>query len=47
MAGEGMSPAVTNMWRTSMQLTPEYGRELRAFWKLPEDFSFENEEARD
>jgi N-methylhydantoinase B/oxoprolinase/acetone carboxylase alpha subunit len=44
MAGEGMSSAVTKMWRTSMELTPEYGRELRAFWKLPEDFTFDASE---
>jgi hypothetical protein len=30
-----------------MELTPEYGRELRAFWKLPEDFCFSTEEAED
>ncbi|MCP4908933.1 MAG: hypothetical protein GY910_28480 [bacterium] len=44
-ASEGMSSAVTNMWRTSMELTPEYGQELRAFWKLPDDFCFETKEA--
>ena len=44
LEGEDMSPAVTRMWRTSMELTPEYGRELRDFWKLPEAFSFKEQE---
>lgn len=39
-AGEGMNPAVKDMWRSSMTLTPSYGEEIRAFWKLPADFSF-------
>ena len=39
-ARENMDPAVLTMWRTSMQLSPDYGDELRAFWDLPEDFEF-------
>ena len=39
-AREGMNDAVLRMWRTSMELTPDYGRELREFWKLPADFEF-------
>jgi hypothetical protein len=37
---ENMDPAVLTMWSTSMELTPEYGDELRAFWNLPADFTF-------
>jgi N-methylhydantoinase B/oxoprolinase/acetone carboxylase alpha subunit len=40
LAKENMSPAVREMWRSSMELSPEYGREIREFWRLPEDFSF-------
>jgi N-methylhydantoinase B/oxoprolinase/acetone carboxylase alpha subunit len=40
MAKEGMAQAVQDMWRTSMELSPAYGAELRAFWQLPEDFAF-------
>jgi len=39
-AGENMDDAVLAMWRSSMALSPEYGAELRAFWNLPEDFTF-------
>jgi N-methylhydantoinase B/oxoprolinase/acetone carboxylase alpha subunit len=39
-AGEGMADAVKNMWRTSMELTPSYGDQMKAFWKLPNEFSF-------
>jgi acetone carboxylase alpha subunit len=39
-ARENMDPAVLTMWRTSMELSPDYGAELRAFWDLPEDFEF-------
>jgi N-methylhydantoinase B/oxoprolinase/acetone carboxylase alpha subunit len=39
-ARENMDPAVRTMWRTSMELSPDYGDELRAFWKLPADFEF-------
>ncbi|HEM47471.1 MAG TPA: hypothetical protein ENO23_10560 [Alphaproteobacteria bacterium] len=39
-AREGMDPAVIRMWRTSMELSPAYGEELRSFWNLPEDFTF-------
>ncbi|MCH2172096.1 hydantoinase B/oxoprolinase family protein [Myxococcota bacterium] len=37
---ENMDPAVLEMWRSSMTLTPDYGDELRAFWRLPDDFEF-------
>jgi acetone carboxylase alpha subunit len=40
LAKESMASAVLTMWRTSMALSPEYGREIRAFWNLPEDFTF-------
>jgi N-methylhydantoinase B/oxoprolinase/acetone carboxylase alpha subunit len=40
IAKEGMATAVQDMWRSSMQLSPQYGEELKAFWQLPEDFSF-------
>jgi len=39
-AKENMSSAVVGMWRTAMQLSPDYARELRAFWHLPDDFTF-------
>jgi N-methylhydantoinase B/oxoprolinase/acetone carboxylase alpha subunit len=39
-ARENMDEAVIEMWRTSMELSPDYARELREFWKLPEDFTF-------
>ncbi len=39
-AGEGMAEAVRTMWRTSMELSPQYGEEIRKFWGLPEDFTF-------
>ncbi|MFN8544470.1 MAG: hydantoinase B/oxoprolinase family protein [Candidatus Binatia bacterium] len=39
-AGENMAPPVTEMWRTAMQLSPGYATELRAFWNLPDDFTF-------
>jgi N-methylhydantoinase B/oxoprolinase/acetone carboxylase alpha subunit len=39
-AKENMDPAVLTMWHTSMELSPDYGAEIRAFWKLPEDFTF-------
>jgi N-methylhydantoinase B/oxoprolinase/acetone carboxylase alpha subunit len=39
-AKENMDPAVLTMWRTSMELSPDYGAELRAFWQLPDDFEF-------
>ncbi len=38
-ARENMDPAVLEMWRSSMSLSPGYGDELRAFWKLPDDFT--------
>jgi len=37
---ENMNEAVLHMWRTSMELSPDYGDELKAFWKLPDDFVF-------
>jgi N-methylhydantoinase B/acetone carboxylase alpha subunit len=40
LARENMAEAVLGMWRTSMQLSPGYAEELRAFWKLPDDFTF-------
>jgi hypothetical protein len=40
-AQENMDPAILRMWATSMELSPEYAQELRAFWALPEDFTFE------
>ncbi len=40
MAKENMADAVLTMWRSSMELSPDYGSELRAFWQLPEDFTF-------
>jgi N-methylhydantoinase B/oxoprolinase/acetone carboxylase alpha subunit len=40
LAKENMSSAVLVMWRTSMELSPEYGAEIRSFWHLPEDFTF-------
>lgn len=40
LAKEGMDPAVHVMWRSSMELSPAYAAELRAFWKLPDDFAF-------
>ena len=39
-ARENMDPAVLRMWRTSMELSPSYGEELRRFWALPQDFTF-------
>jgi N-methylhydantoinase B/oxoprolinase/acetone carboxylase alpha subunit len=39
-AKERMAGAVVEMWRSSFQLSPEYGAEVRAFWQLPEDFTF-------
>ncbi|MEX0799969.1 MAG: hydantoinase B/oxoprolinase family protein [Dehalococcoidia bacterium] len=39
-AKENMASAVHEMWRSSMELSPDYGEEIRAFWKLPQDFSF-------
>jgi N-methylhydantoinase B/oxoprolinase/acetone carboxylase alpha subunit len=37
---EHMDEAVRAMWRGSMRLSPDYARELRAFWALPDDFEF-------
>ena len=41
VAQENMDPAILTMWSTSMTLSPEYAKELRAFWALPEDFTFQ------
>jgi hypothetical protein len=35
-----MDTAVTDMWRSSMELSPDYGAEIKAFWQLPDDFTF-------
>jgi N-methylhydantoinase B/oxoprolinase/acetone carboxylase alpha subunit len=40
IAKENMAQAVQDMWRTSFELTPSYGDEIKAFWQLPEDFTF-------
>ncbi len=40
LARENMAPPVLEMWRTAMLYSPDYARELRAFWNLPEDFTF-------
>lgn len=40
LAKENMASAVLDMWRSSMELSPEYGQEMRALWQLPEDFTF-------
>jgi len=40
-AQENMDPAILKMWSSSMELSPEYADELRAFWNLPADFVFE------
>jgi N-methylhydantoinase B/oxoprolinase/acetone carboxylase alpha subunit len=39
-AGEGMADAVKGMWRTSWELSPDYGAEMKAFWQLPDDFTY-------
>ena len=39
-AQQDMDVAVRHMWVTSMELSPGYAEELRAFWQLPEDFVF-------
>ncbi len=43
-AQENMDVAVRRMWKSSMALSPSYAEELRAFWNLPEDFVFTDEE---
>jgi N-methylhydantoinase B/oxoprolinase/acetone carboxylase alpha subunit len=40
-AQENMDPAVKQMWASSMTLSPDYAAELRQFWQLPEDFTFD------
>jgi hypothetical protein len=39
-ARENMDVAVLEMWRSSMALSPDYAAEIRAFWHLPDDFTF-------
>jgi N-methylhydantoinase B/oxoprolinase/acetone carboxylase alpha subunit len=39
-ARENTDAAVKEMFRTSFTLTPPYGEQVRAFWQLPEDFTF-------
>ena len=39
-AKENMTDAVVDMWRSSMELSPDYAKELKAFWALPEEFTF-------
>lgn len=40
VAKENMDLAVLGMWRSSFELSPSYGNEVRAFWNLPDDFEF-------
>jgi N-methylhydantoinase B/oxoprolinase/acetone carboxylase alpha subunit len=40
LAKENMAAAVRDMWRGSMELSPDYAKEMREFWQLPEDFVF-------
>jgi len=40
LARENMADAVLAMWRSSMGLSSDYANEIRAFWKLPDDFTF-------
>jgi N-methylhydantoinase B/oxoprolinase/acetone carboxylase alpha subunit len=40
-AQEDMDPAICTMWASSMALSSDYAEELRAFWALPEDFTFD------
>lgn len=35
-----MAPGVLEMWRSSMALSPDYAAQIRAFWQLPDDFTF-------
>lgn len=39
-ARENMASAVLDMWRGAFELSPAYGAEVRAFWRLPDDFAF-------
>ncbi|MBW2723034.1 MAG: hydantoinase B/oxoprolinase family protein, partial [Deltaproteobacteria bacterium] len=39
-AQENMNEAIRKMWASSMDLSPDYADEIRAFWKLPSDFVF-------
>lgn len=41
IAQENMTEGVLEMLRTSMQLSPRYDKEVREFWSLPADFSFQ------
>lgn len=38
---ENMDLAVRKMWESSMRLSQDYGDEIRKFWKLPADFTFD------
>jgi N-methylhydantoinase B/oxoprolinase/acetone carboxylase alpha subunit len=40
LARENIADGVLGMWRTSMDLSPDYARDIREFWNLPEDFTF-------
>ena len=40
LKGENMASAIVEMWRQSMNLSPDYAADIRAFWKLPDDFRF-------
>jgi N-methylhydantoinase B/oxoprolinase/acetone carboxylase alpha subunit len=40
VARERMDDAVLEMWRASMRLSPKYAEGIRAFWQLPDDFTF-------
>jgi N-methylhydantoinase B/oxoprolinase/acetone carboxylase alpha subunit len=39
-AKQGMAGAVCDMWRSAMELSPDFARELREFWRLPDGFTF-------
>jgi N-methylhydantoinase B/oxoprolinase/acetone carboxylase alpha subunit len=40
LARESLADPVRAMWRSAMALSPDFASELRAFWKLPDDFGF-------
>ena len=39
-AKQGMADAVCDMWRSAMELSPDFARELREFWRLSDEFTF-------
>ncbi|MQA04946.1 MAG: 5-oxoprolinase [Streptosporangiales bacterium] len=43
--GGQFAPEVREMYRDSMALSPRFATEFRAFWDLPEDFSYEPSDA--